>query len=38
VGWFTGLTHNPTSSFLLMGVSLTIATALLAIRPRATRL
>ena len=34
VGWFTGLTHNPSSSFLLMGVSLAIATTLLAIRPR----
>jgi MFS family permease len=32
VGWFNGLTHNPSSSFLLMGVSLAVATALLAVR------
>ena len=32
VGWFTGLTHDPSSSFLLMGASLAIATALLSIR------
>lgn len=29
VGWFNGLTHNPASSFLLMGGSLVIATLLL---------
>jgi MFS family permease len=33
VGWFNGLTHNPSSSFLLMGLSLATATALLAVRP-----
>jgi MFS family permease len=26
VGWFNGLTHNPSSSFLLMGGSLAVAT------------
>ena len=31
VGWLNGVTHNPLSSFLLMGVSLAVATALLAI-------
>jgi sugar phosphate permease len=31
VGWFTGMTNDPSSSFLLMGVSLTIAAALLAL-------
>ena len=36
VGWFNGLTHNPASSFLLMGGSLAIAAALLTVRP-ATR-
>jgi len=34
VGWFNGLTHNPSSSFLLMGGSLAVATALLAIKPK----
>ena len=33
VGWLNGLTHNPLSSFLLMGVSLAIAAALLAVPP-----
>jgi sugar phosphate permease len=33
VGWLNGLTHNPLSSFLLMGASLAIAAALLAIPP-----
>ena len=36
VGWFNGLTHDPSSSFLLMGGSLVIAAALLTVRP-ATR-
>ena len=36
VGWFNGVTHDPSSSFLLMGVSLAIATTLLAAKgPRA---
>lgn len=35
VGWFNGLTHNPASSFLLMGGSLAIAAALLTVRPPA---
>ena len=35
VGWLNGLTHNPTSSFLLMGGSLAIAAALLTVRPPA---
>lgn len=30
VGWLNGVTHDPTTSFLLMGGSLAIATALLA--------
>ena len=29
VGWINGVTHNPSSSFLLMGASLAIATVLL---------
>jgi len=33
VGWLNGLTHNPLSSFLLMGVSLAIAAGLLAVPP-----
>ncbi len=32
VGWINGVTHDPSSSFLLMGLSLVIATALLAVR------
>jgi MFS family permease len=32
VGWITGVTHDPSSPFLLMGLSLVIAVALLAIR------
>ena len=31
VGWISGVTRDPSSSFLLMGVSLTIAVALLAV-------
>ena len=38
VGWLNGLTHNPSTSFLLMGVSLAIATGLLAIRPAPQRM
>ncbi len=34
VGWLNGVTHDPTSSFLLMGVSLTIAVAMLAVPVR----
>lgn len=34
VGWLTSLTHDPKSSFLLMGASLAIATGLLAIKPK----
>jgi len=34
VGWLTGLTHDPSSSFLLMGASLAIATTLLAVREK----
>jgi len=37
VGWFNGLTHNPSSSFLLMGLSLATAAALLAVRPHHLR-
>ena len=29
VGWINGLTHNPSSSFLLMGASLVIAVVIL---------
>ena len=33
VGWLNSLTHDPRSSFLLMGMSLAVATALLATGP-----
>jgi len=33
VGWFNGMTHNPSSSFLLMGGSLVVAAALLTVKP-----
>ena len=35
VGWLNGLTHNPSTSCLLMGGSLTVAAALLSVRPPA---
>lgn len=34
VGWITGMTNDPSSSFLLMGLSLTIAVVLLAVPSR----
>ena len=37
VGWINGVTRDPSSSFLLMGVSLTIAVALLAVPGRRGR-